>query len=148
MVGKISSDYYYSHFLEEKTGDDAYSNFRKVDWLGEFSKDNLKDSTKKNLNAMTTIFSIKDDAQKDILKELDNLDLHGVDEPGRTGIGDGDVETTHYWLYAPGEGAYKWDEFYNEGIMAIGWNGVGDLKKVYDQCHPLALLCNNGEDGE
>ncbi|WP_019000613.1 tyrosine-type recombinase/integrase [Succinimonas amylolytica] len=26
--------------------------------------------------------------------------------------------------------------------------GIGDLKKVYDQCHPLALLCNNGEDGE
>ena len=133
MVGKISSDYYYSHFLEEKTGDDAYSNFRKVEWLGEFSKDNLKDSTKKNLNAMTTIFSIKEEAQKDILKEFDNSDFPEVDGPGRTGIGDEDVKTTHYWLYAPGEGAYKWDEFYNEGIMAIGWNEVGDLKEYTEK---------------
>ena len=32
-----------------------------------------------------------------------------------------------YWVYAPGEQAYKWDEFFNEGIMAIGWD-IGDLR--------------------
>lgn len=34
-----------------------------------------------------------------------------------------------YWLYSPGENARKWDEFYNEGIMAIGWDEIGDLQK-------------------
>ena len=37
-------------------------------------------------------------------------------------------ENVDYWVYAPGENAYKWDEFYNEGIMAIAWD-VGNLKK-------------------
>ena len=128
LIGKISSDYYYSHFLEEEIGDDEYSNFRKVEWLGEVLRDNLNNETKKTLKAMTTIFSINEDAQKDILKELD-IDELEVDEPERTGIGDDDVKTVHYWLYAPGEGAYKWEEFYNEGIMAIGWNGVENLKE-------------------
>jgi len=33
-----------------------------------------------------------------------------------------------YWLYAPGANASHWDEFYDNGIMAIGWNGLPDLK--------------------
>jgi 5-methylcytosine-specific restriction enzyme B len=32
-----------------------------------------------------------------------------------------------YWLYAPGENAYLWDEFYQVGIMALGWDKIGDL---------------------
>jgi AAA domain (dynein-related subfamily)/EVE domain len=34
-----------------------------------------------------------------------------------------------YWLYAPGEGAKKWDDFYNEGIMGLGWLELGDLNQ-------------------
>ena len=33
------------------------------------------------------------------------------------------------WLYAPGENAEHWDEFYANGLMGIGWNGLGDLSK-------------------
>ena len=32
-----------------------------------------------------------------------------------------------YWLYAPGENASKWDEFYELGIMGLGWDELGDL---------------------
>lgn len=32
-----------------------------------------------------------------------------------------------FWIYAPGEKAKKWDSFYNKGIMAIGWDKLGDL---------------------
>ena len=42
-------------------------------------------------------------------------------------LGDADVETTHYWLYAPGEGAEMWDEFFDQGVMGIGWSELGDL---------------------
>ena len=34
-----------------------------------------------------------------------------------------------YWLFAPGRIASKWEEFYNLGIMAIGWDELGDLSK-------------------
>lgn len=33
----------------------------------------------------------------------------------------------NYWLYAPGENSYKWDEFYKEGIMGLGWDELGDF---------------------
>ena len=33
----------------------------------------------------------------------------------------------HYWIYAPGEKARLWDEFYNDGIMGLGWDELGDL---------------------
>ena len=32
-----------------------------------------------------------------------------------------------YWLYAAGENASKWDEFYKSGIIALGWDELGDL---------------------
>lgn len=37
------------------------------------------------------------------------------------------METTHYWIYSPGDGAAYWNQFYEAGIMAIGWD-IGNLK--------------------
>ena len=42
-------------------------------------------------------------------------------------LGDADVERIHYWMYAPGEAASMWEEYYEEGLMGIGWSGLGDL---------------------
>ena len=42
-------------------------------------------------------------------------------------VADEDVETTHYWIYSPGDSAAIWDECYDNGIMAIGWDPIGDL---------------------
>ncbi|WP_294412871.1 AAA family ATPase [uncultured Ruminococcus sp.] len=44
-------------------------------------------------------------------------------------LADEDIETVHYWIYSPGDGAEIWDECYNDGIMAIGWDPVGDLRE-------------------
>lgn len=33
------------------------------------------------------------------------------------------------WSYAPGEDGRKWDELRENGIMAIGWDEIGDLKE-------------------
>ena len=44
-------------------------------------------------------------------------------------MADDDVETTHYWIYSPGEGAGIWDECCEKGIMAIGWDEIGDLQQ-------------------
>ena len=38
-----------------------------------------------------------------------------------------------YWLYAPGEDAAKWDEFYDKGIMGLGWDEIGDLNLLSDR---------------
>lgn len=43
------------------------------------------------------------------------------------------IKTHKYWLYSAGEKSYKWDEFYKDGIMAIGWDYLGDLTKYSSQ---------------
>ena len=49
----------------------------------------------------------------------------------RAAVADDDVKTTHYWLYSPGDGAAIWDECYQNGFMAIGWDEIGNLT-TYD----------------
>lgn len=38
-----------------------------------------------------------------------------------------------YWLYSPGEQARKWEDFYSNGIMGLGWDEIGDLKQYQDR---------------
>lgn len=45
-----------------------------------------------------------------------------------TAIADEGTEDIHYWMYSPGDGAMYWDEFYETGIMGIGWDELGDLR--------------------
>lgn len=35
----------------------------------------------------------------------------------------------HYWLFAPGQGGDNWEVQYADGVMAIGWEEVGDLSQ-------------------
>ena len=44
-----------------------------------------------------------------------------------------DKNAVHYWLYAAGHGSEKWEDFYNKGIMAIGWGEIGDLSRFEDK---------------
>ena len=57
-------------------------------------------------------------------------------------------DTKRYWLYSPGEQAVKWEEFYNEGIMAIGWDKLGDLENYTDRKSILEALIDNYGGGE
>src|SRR5659263_685395 len=59
-IGEIISDYEYNKQLTE------YHNIRKVKWEGRVSRDTLSTETKNTLGAISTIFSINEDAQKEI----------------------------------------------------------------------------------
>lgn len=37
------------------------------------------------------------------------------------------------WLIAPGENARLWEEFKKEGIAAIGWDSLGDLRRYHSK---------------
>ncbi len=39
-----------------------------------------------------------------------------------------DPKGENYWIYSPGDQACKWEEFYDEGIMGIGWDDFPDIK--------------------
>ena len=46
---------------------------------------------------------------------------------------DGGIETVRYWTYSPGDNAVIWDECFNDGIMAIGWDELGDLSQYHSK---------------
>ena len=44
------------------------------------------------------------------------------------------------WIYAPGANAEHWDEFYEAGLMVIGWDSIGDLSQYGSLDDVLAAL--------
>jgi hypothetical protein len=72
-----------------------------------------------------------------LLPHLEGLDAQDqVRAPAMAKSGEASGLQTPYqqrvWLYAPGRDAEHWDEFYRDGIIAIGWNELGDLSKLQD----------------
>lgn len=49
-------------------------------------------------------------------------------------------DSLSYWMYSPGEQAVFWDEYYQEGIMGLGWNKIGDLREYRKQQDLIAPL--------
>ncbi len=42
---------------------------------------------------------------------------------------DGTAASGKYWTWSAGAGGEHWDEFYEDGIAAIGWDGTSDLRE-------------------
>ena len=67
------------------------------------------------------------------------------------GVGDSKQAKKHelqHWLYTPGEGAARWEEFRTAGIMALNWDRVGDLASFPDKESLLdALYTHYGDWG-
>lgn len=56
------------------------------------------------------------------------FNYHGINTERKISFETDDTnDALRYWLYSPGANAAKWDEFYSKGIMAIGWDAIGDL---------------------
>ncbi len=51
-----------------------------------------------------------------------------------------------YWMYSPGENSKYWSEFYKEGIIAIGWDNLGDLKKFKKKSEITKELKERNDD--
>lgn len=83
------------------------------------NKSFLKDF--KELSAEAWRYSEEVNKQNSINKNQSERDAKGA------ALADEDIETTHYWIYSPGEGAAIWNECYDNGFMAIGWDAIGDL---------------------
>ena len=48
-------------------------------------------------------------------------------------VGQAGAKSKKYWAYAPGRRADHWDEFYKAGMLAIGWDGTGNLNQYADK---------------
>ncbi|MGB4921263.1 MAG: AAA family ATPase, partial [Enterococcus aquimarinus] len=90
----------------------------------------LADERTKRLEILTfpgaTNFRVTKE-QDDVIESMisgsyQRIPSNPTDTPLTTPVG-----KIRYWLYAPGEGSYMWEEFYQKGIMGIGWDDLGDL---------------------
>lgn len=53
------------------------------------------------------------------------------------------------WLWSPGDRAAHWDDLYQSGQMAIGWNDIGDLRPYTSlDAMKQAVLASYPRDGE
>lgn len=61
-------------------------------------------------------------------------------ETSGTGVMKPKNASKRYWLYAPGENAEFWEEFYSKGIMALGWDELADLNTFPDKASIVKRL--------
>ena len=69
----------------------------------------------------------KVDMTESLASEVFKKGVKATRDDKGSGLADEDVDTIHYWIYAPGDGAIKWEDFYRQNIMGIGWSEIGDL---------------------
>lgn len=92
---------------------------KKLQAYLQSNRSSLKDF--KELSAEAWRYSEEVNKQNSINKNQSEREAKGA------ALADEDIETTHYWIYSPGEGAAIWNDCYDNGFMAIGWDAIGDL---------------------
>lgn len=80
-------------------------------------------------NARTLTVFVYSDRVKPLWKinTDETTDLEGEEEYEDSDYRNKSIRT--YWLYAPGERASMWEQFYNDGVMRMGWPELGDLRQ-------------------
>ncbi|MDA3843976.1 MAG: EVE domain-containing protein [Candidatus Kapabacteria bacterium] len=73
--------------------------------------DSIKKLSKLKVGNQGTNFEATEEEYKTILKMVNGM------------------KERKYWLYAPGDNAHMWEEFYKDGVMGLGWYELGDIKK-------------------
>ena len=101
------------------------SNKPEVNWNIDFSNLHTNET---NTFFRKTLLTIEDENDIDKYREeiISSLDVIIQDFHNQ-------FKSPLYWIYAAGEKSYKWDEFYREGIIALGWDNLGDLKNYHSQ---------------
>ena|GEM_PF-2644924 len=73
----------------------------------------------------------------------------------REGVSDAEIpereaHEKHFWIMSPGAGASKWDEFYTQSIIGIGFDfvgvGIGDLSSYSNREEIRAKMKSLGDD--
>lgn len=83
---------------------------------------------KERIQNKKLLFTNIPDLVSQALNEANRVNALEAQENNTVGaLGDSDVRATRYWLYGPGADAQNWEEFFNRGVMAIGWPELGDL---------------------
>lgn len=78
----------------------------------------------------TLLNAIKDNIKKGNEEDFPQISyLSWIKDDGGNELEEKPSSNVHYWIYAPGENARLWDEFYREGVMGLGWDDMGDYRQ-------------------
>lgn len=104
----------------------------EVAWARNYlAYENIIDKSKRGIWALTdTSYSVDmtDELASEIfLKWVDILKERRLKKANSIGESENKIYKKKFWIYAPGESSRLWDEFYQKGIMGIGWDEIGDL---------------------
>lgn len=99
-----------------------------------YSSDDLKsmDDDSQLINDYKAMVDIYMEAEDIILSTLNQQTIDALEPTNEINNHD-----KRYWLIAPGERARLWNDMYEEGIIGIGWDDLGDLKE-YDSNEDIA----------
>lgn len=99
----------------------------------------LEEATSKSVSELQA-FIMEHKGEKDIFEYYDYL-LTLINPDNNTSEGtDESVDRPRYWLYAPGEDAFMWEEFYKTGTMGLGWDKIGDYRQFPDDNSLIASI--------
>lgn len=112
------NNFYIGYGISESNKPETY-------WNIDFSNLQAND---KNTFFRKTLLTIENENdiekyKKEIISSLNDIiqDFHNQ------------FKNSSYWLFAAGEKSYKWEEFYEKGIIALGWDNLGNLKNYHSQ---------------
>ena len=112
------NNFYIGYGISESNKPETY-------WNIDFSNLQAND---KNTFFRKTLLTIENENdiekyKEEIISSLDDIiqDFHNQ------------FKNSSYWLFAAGEKSYKWEEFYEKGIIALGWDNLGNLKNYHSQ---------------
>lgn len=91
----------------------------------------LVDSKSKSVSELQA-FVMKQKGEKDFFEYYDYLLTLTKQSDNNSDEGIESVDGPRYWIYAPGEDAVMWDEFYQTGTMGLGWGKIGDYRQYPD----------------
>ena len=88
----------------------------------------------------TELFALDVDIAIQLLSSFEGTQIYPVDKSKNVMFDsatesikkDNEFKNLNLWMYAAGEMSYLFDEFYNEGVMAIGWD-IDDLTTYRDK---------------
>lgn len=106
------------HYIEKfKDEFKIVLNYEKLNDAYKASVERVPDSWGWTLNGIFRINSV--DSYKTAIEMIDYILNNNIKQK--------------CWLYAAGERSSKWEEFYNDGIMALGWDYLGDYRQYNTQ---------------
>lgn len=108
----IGITYDNTKFLPYNEYDRVMTELKNKMQTGEIKESNFAEFS---YNAWMQLSDVKDDTLDNKINKKKNKD------------------SIAYWIYSPGTNAGFWEDYYNEGIMGIGWKEAGNLNSFHDK---------------